>query len=279
MRPNQLWLDLAGPELRVWVDERLMLAQARGSTQQRMGFFREIPLFHLAPASAHPMGWSSFPWSDLQGKFRLENDFWMALDAARFAFLQERPEKFSVPLSYELPLASDVVFYAGTFTPWHQGHQACLQLAPTHLPLIICPDKNPHKPLTTHQDVVSFFLQLKQTIQQQATLKHLPLYPGFLLQQERNPTVSWVLRLKRARPDLRVHLLLGYDSFQQLPHWTDARDLIKLLSGIMVASRLENDGAHQQDCMAVQQHNPQLQIQFLGHHPFEHVSSSQLRQK
>ena len=92
-----------------------------------------------------------------------------------------------------------------------------------------------------------------------------------------NPTVNWVLRLKRHRPDLRVHLLIGYDSFKNLSTWTNATDLIKLISGLYVVSRLESDVTHEDDAAWALKNNPHIQIHFLGHHDHENVSATQLR--
>ena len=276
MRPNQLWLDIQGHQLRIWMDSRLQLATAKGTSTQRVGFFREIPLFFLPTASAHPMGWSSFPWEDLQGKFNVEKDFWPALETARLRFLNDHSENFAPPLSIELPLASDVVFFGGSFDPWHEGHTACIDLAPSEMPLIVCPDRNPHKPIKKEDDIIQHFLGLKKKIVT-STKRSLHVHPGFLLKTDPNPTVGWVLKLKRHRPDLRVHLLMGYDSFKGLANWTQADDLIKLLNGVMVASRLEQDVMHENDSKWALTLNPHLQIRFLGHHPHEAVSSTALR--
>ncbi|MBY0515824.1 MAG: adenylyltransferase/cytidyltransferase family protein [Bacteriovoracaceae bacterium] len=276
MRPNQFWLDLSKGTLRVWIDEKLQLAQAKGNVSQRVGFYRDTPLFYLPEASAKPMGWISYSWEDLQGKFNLEKDFWMGLEAARLTYINERPEKFLAPLSLEFPLASDVVFFGGTFDPWHQGHRACLEKVPQNLPLIICPDRNPQKPLKRDEDVFTFFNQLKTQIQKSGREK-LHIHPGFLLQTELNPTVRWVLRLKHHRPDLRVHLLMGHDSFKSLPTWIQAADLMKLISGLMVVSRLEEDSQHAIDSKWALDQNPNLEIKFMGHHDFEDISSTNLR--
>ncbi len=277
MRPSQLWLDLSGLDLKIWINEKLELASAKGSPTQRVGFFREIPLFHLPPASAHPMGWTAFGWEDLALKFHFEADFWPALDGARLRFLNERSESFTAPLSIEFPLASDVVFYGGTFDPWHDGHGACVDLAPNEFPLIVCPDRNPHKPLKTDKDILSFLCALKKQLKPLTRNHNIHLHPGFLLKNEPNPTVNWVLRIKRHRPDLRVHLMMGYDSFKNLSTWTNASDLVKLLSGVMVVSRLEDDAAHESDAAWIKSINGAIQVRFLGHHPHEAVSSTALR--
>ena len=81
---------------------------------------------------------------------------------------------------------------------------------------------------------------------------------------------------KSFRLHLRIHLLMGYDSFKNLSTWTEAHDLIRLISGVAVASRLEQDAQHATDSAWALTHNPQLQIKFLGHHPYEKVSSTEL---
>ena len=236
MKPDQLWLDLSKGDVRVWMGPTLHLAHARGSSTQRVGFFREIPIFALPESSAIPMGWTSFPWRDTLGKFGLEDEFWIALEAARFTFFATPVENntFIAPLAVDFPLASDVLFFGGTFDPWHEGHQACLDLAPKDLPLIVCPDRNPHKNSRVG-DGIGRYMTLQTLVPQQTNRF---LYPGFLLKEESNPTVNWVLRVKRNRPDLRIHLLMGHDNFSSLSTWNQAADLMKLLSGLYVVCLL-----------------------------------------
>lgn len=275
MRPNQLWLDFSHSQrLRVWVNEKLELASAKSVPAQRLGFFKEIPLYHLNPESARTLGWTSFAWEDVVGKFPLDKSFWPQLEAARLTLFEERPEKFLAPLMHELPLASDVAFYGGTFAPWHQGHGACVDLSPREMPLFVCPDRNPHKPLKTEADVVDHICSLSLQIHRSVS-RPVHVYPGFLLKGTHNPTVNWVLRLKQHRPDLRIHLLLGYDSFANLKTWTRASDLVALLSGVLVASRKELDQDHATDSAWPLSVNPKLSIKFLGHHAFEHLASSE----
>ena len=275
MKPDQLWLDLSQGDIRLWMGPTLSLAHAKGSSTQRVGFFREIPLFCLPPGSALPMSWTSFSWRDTIGKFGLEEEFWIALEAARFTIFATPVENnnFIPPLAIDFPLASDVVFYGGTFDPWHEGHLACLQLAPAELPLIICPDRNPHKNMRVG-DGIGRYMNLQQQVPQQT---HVHLYPGFLLKEEINPTVNWVLRVKRNRPDLRVHLLMGHDNFAGLASWNQASELMKLISGIYVVARLEPDQDHEKAKDWVLQQNPQMKVNYLGHHLHEDKSSSLLR--
>lgn len=275
MRPGQIWLDLSGPQLKIWMNQRLESPEERGHSFHRLGFFREIPLYHLPTSSAVPLGWISFHWTALQGKLDLEDDFWIALEAQRFGIFSHGREDapFAPPLGIEFPLASDIVFFGGTFDPWHQGHGACIERAPTNVPLLICPDRNPHKPLT-RGDAIPRYLKLLEEIPPRPNRY---LYPGHLVSDQHNPTVKWVLQVKRNRPDLRVRLLMGHDSFAALPTWTRTSELLKLLSGIYVVSRLEKDEERAEGEAWAKAQNPQLAIEFLGHHAHESVSSTKLR--
>lgn len=277
MRAEHLWLDLSKPKLRVWMGPTLQLAQARGSSQQRVGFYKEIPLYHLPESSALPMGWTSFAWQDTLGKFAFDENFWVGLEAARFSIFSVPNENTPLlpPLGIDFPLASDVMFFAGTFDPWHEGHRACLELAPKDFPLIICPDRNPHKPVRS-DDQLERYLALEKILPLQ---EGMHVYPGFLLKEGVNPTVNWVLRVKRNRPDLRLHLLMGHDSFASLSSWTQASELVKLLSGLQVVSRGESDEQRMAALDWVTAQDPQLKVKFLGHHSFENVSSTGLRLK
>lgn len=277
MKPDQLWLDLSKSDVRVWMGPTLELAHAKGSSHQRVGFYREIPLYHLPEGSALPMGWTSFHWRDTVGKFGLDEAFWIGLIALRFTIFSAPVDNntFTPPLAVDFPLASDVLFYGGTFDPWHEGHQSCLNLAPSELPLVVCPDRNPHKNMRVGDGIGRFLDLLKQIPLRAGQL----LYPGFLLKEETNPTVNWVLRVKRNRPDLRIHLLMGHDNFALLSTWNQASDLMKLLSGIQVVSRQESDADRDKAKAWVLEQNPKLTVTFLGHHPHEDKSSTNLRQK
>lgn len=276
MKPNQIWFDTSRNDLRVWIDAKLQLATAKGGSHQRTGFFRDIPLFYLPPQSAYPMGWTSFHWNDLVGKFHVDFDFWIALEAARLGLVQERPDEILAPLRVEFPLASEVVFFGGSFDPWHEGHASCLKLLPLDKKLIICPDRNPQKPIKEVKNIVTHVMDLTQKIKA-SSLRPLHIHPGFLLLNDKNPTISWVLRSKQRRPDLRISLLMGYDSFKGLPQWIKGHDLLKLLHCVYVVSRLETEDDKKRDLKLIRDIAPDLKVDFLGHHDHEDKSSTQLR--
>jgi hypothetical protein len=70
---------------------------------------------------------------------------------------------------------------------------------------------------------------------------------------------------------------MGHDSFVSLPGWNQASDLMKLISGISVVSRLEEDSTHLPGSQWALEQNPQLEIKFLGHHPYEGLASRHLK--
>ncbi len=171
--------------------------------------------------------------------------------------------------------ADEWVFYGGTFAPWHPGHQACLELIPPDKVCFILPDRNPLK-ANRMLDPVATILQISNRARfhpQQF------LVPTFLLMSERNPTVDWIERLHRSFPEQRLSLLLGFDSFENLPQWRRYEDLLRALYRIYVVSRLEND----QKALAAKERalkvNPDLSIVFLGRHPHEELSSTMIRNK
>jgi nicotinic acid mononucleotide adenylyltransferase len=167
------------------------------------------------------------------------------------------------------------VFYGGTFTPWHPGHQACLELLPSDKVCFILPDRNPLK--ANHDiDPVSKILEISNRA------KFHPkqfLVPTFLLLSEKNPTFDWIEQLHRSFPGQRLSLLLGFDSFENLPQWRRYEDLLRILYRIYVVSRLEDEHkAHAAKENALQA-NPQLSVVFLGRHPHEKHSSTLLNKK
>src|SRR5690606_21219193 len=98
-------------------------------------------------------------------------------------------------------------------------------------------------------------------------------------QQEKNPTVNWIEKLHREFPDKRLSLLLGHDSFESITTWIRANDLLPKLHKLFVVSRLEDDRKREQVAKKVQALAPNLEIEFLGHHDHEGLSSTELRRK
>lgn len=176
----------------------------------------------------------------------------------------------------DLTSANEIVFFGGSFNPWHDGHTTCIQLTPSHLPIIIIPDHNPFKEVVKKQDKLTSVPHIIERV------KHLNrnifVFDDFLKLNEKNPTYKWIEEVKRNFPLTHISLLLGYDNFETLPTWINAESLIKNLKGIYVASRLENDRDHELRANKIKEINPNIEIHFIGHHKHEHVTSTELRE-
>ncbi len=174
----------------------------------------------------------------------------------------------------ELTEAKEIVFFGGSFHPWHPGHKACVKLMPTNVALVIAPDHNPYKEFVADkknptQTIIADISELKGP---------KFVYDGFLSASEKNPTTRWVLELKKAFPDKGISLLIGFDSFMSIDRWIDGKGLLRTLDGLYVASRLEGSIEKKEQTQRVKKIAPELKIKFLGHHPFEDLSSTKLRE-
>lgn len=167
------------------------------------------------------------------------------------------------------------VFFGGSFNPWHQGHQACLELLPENKTCFVLPDINPHKE-EREFELVSTVL----TVSSRARFrKGQFLVPTFLLNRVKNPTVDWIERLRQEYPQQRLSLLMGFDSFSSLQNWTRSSELLKALSGLYVVSRLETDVQGDEMVREILKLAPHLKIELLGRHGHEELSSTDLRRR
>jgi nicotinic acid mononucleotide adenylyltransferase len=166
------------------------------------------------------------------------------------------------------------VFFGGTFNPWHEGHQSCLDLLAEEKLCLILPDRNPQKELRTSH-AVSDILELSSKAKFN---KNQFLVPTFLLLEKKNPTVEWIERLAKQYPEKKLSLLMGFDSFAHLRTWIRADELLKRLYAIYVVSRLENV-KERKEALDFVGDKGLTNVQFLGNHPYEDLSSTDFRKK
>lgn len=163
-------------------------------------------------------------------------------------------------------LENEVVFYPGTFNPWHLGHRACLDLCPSKS-IIVVPDFNPWKEGAERgrpwEQLKALLYSLSET--------NYSIYPGFLSKEEGNPTVSWFPKVNLKKKSL----LMGDDSFLSLHKWKDIDELAMHITTLYIAPRGAEGSALEEQVKRF----PQLKIVFLDHHDFEDVSSTNLRNK
>ena len=155
-----------------------------------------------------------------------------------------------------------VCFYGGSFSPWHRGHLACLELCPEENILVV-PDCNPWKSLRAGYRDWSYYLKLCYT------LENTPysLYPG-LLYGRSGFTVDWLPRTDFQEKSL----LIGADNFLVLDRWKDYPRLLQSLNRLYVVPRGEGDC--EKMARHLMEHNPLLEVIVLPRHPYEDLASS-----
>lgn len=165
------------------------------------------------------------------------------------------------------------VFYGGSFQPWHQGHQNCLNLLPQDKTCIIIPDINPQKDKVEFE-LVSRILEISSKCRLR---DHQYLCPTFLSQNRKNPSINWIEKIQELVPNKKISLLMGFDSIYSIHTWVRSEELLKKIFAIYIASRMESDEMQKEISEKILKINPNLKIIFLGRHDEEQLSSSKLR--
>lgn len=166
-------------------------------------------------------------------------------------------------------IKDSVTFFGGTFNPIHEGHLECLRLCPENN-IVMVLDRNPQKELRT----IDYFSELKMILKQLEN-KKCHLYPGFWLEEKKNPTNEWIAKV--TIPE--VNLLMGDDSFINFFNWIKPEIILKRLSKIYVVPRnhqLVHLGLVRDRCLSI---NPDLEVIFLSQHQYQNLSSTELRSK
>jgi nicotinate-nucleotide adenylyltransferase len=169
----------------------------------------------------------------------------------------------------------EVVYFGGSFNPFHQGHKACIELLPADKFLLICPDRNPQKDRVVSENDLQI---LYQTLKSELT-RDFHFYPGFWLQDKKNPTIDWISSVADIQPQLKNSLLIGFDSLRNFHTWVRAKDLASKLHCLYVVSRLETDQEKNDVIEMLKLAGIEVKIVFLGHHDYEDISSSEMRKK
>jgi nicotinate-nucleotide adenylyltransferase len=169
----------------------------------------------------------------------------------------------------------EVIFYGGSFNPFHLGHLECLKQLNLPQQVILVPDHNPLKDLRTIDSPLEFYEDLCQ----KTSGLCLGVYPGFLLQEKKNPTYFWMKELKSKYPQQKFSLLVGADSFMQFHRWVEYEKLLKLIETLYVVPRLVSDQELEVQTMQLKKISEATKIKILNHHLFEDISSTEIRKK
>lgn len=166
----------------------------------------------------------------------------------------------------------EVIFYGGSFNPWHPGHLSCLESCPSNN-IIVVPDYNPWKQ-NQDQSGRCFWDEYRTLCLE---LKDTPyaVYSGFWGLEDPNPTINWIPNIKAKNKGL----LLGDDSFCSIKSWKDSEVLITFLKTIYVVPRMHK----KEDVIKVRDEvvkiHPTMEVHILPEHEYMHESSTLLREK
>lgn len=161
----------------------------------------------------------------------------------------------------------EIVFYGGTFNPWHEGHTACLTLTPKKN-IIVIPDVSPWKEYRSSDpwgEYLSLVNRLKET--------PFALYPGFLAKENSNPTIDWIDHSQIQK----ISLLIGDDNFLKIKKWKESNRLLKRISVLYVAPRTERALSLIKYKDELEGEFKELKVEILKDHPYAHLSSTNLR--
>jgi nicotinate-nucleotide adenylyltransferase len=171
--------------------------------------------------------------------------------------------------------AKELVFFGGSFNPWHKGHSSCLELIARDKTVIVIPDHSPFKELTPMGEKLSQLEDIEKEIKKANSSAYL--FDGFLKENKQNPTFKWLSTLGDNFPTIKLSLLMGFDTFISLDKWHHANELLNLLDSIYIASRLDDTEIKEKQINILKKIAPNLKIQFLGRHDFEDQSSTEMR--
>ena len=190
----------------------------------------------------------------------------MSLDQKLINFIQSDQKLYT---------AKEIIFYGGSFNPWHDGHTACIKMAPQSSPLIIIPDNNPHKDLNQNK---SLEVEVINNIIAHNNL-NATVFLDFYQSSNKTPTVDWIKSLQDAFPEKKLSLLIGTDSLMNILSWKESTTLLTTLTSLYVVSRIDENYNIQAQVEKLKSKASELNLVFLGHHDFEDVSSSEIRSR
>jgi len=197
--------------------------------------------------------------------------FWRQMPSSHIDYRRvELPSLFvKKHLDYQ---KGEIIFFGGSFDPWHPGHMECLNICPSKN-IIVVPDYNPWKE-TAPLEGRCFWTQFHNLCM---ILKDTPygVYPGFWGLEDPNPTINWI-------PNIRAEskgLLLGDDSFCNILEWKDSRILITFLNIIYVIPRIHKKEEMEKIKRKVLEIHPNMIIEILPEHEFMQESSTLIREK
>ena len=185
---------------------------------------------------------------------------------------QEKPlPSFMMKRAWDSSL-DHVMFYPGSFNPWHQGHRFCLESGmktSPHFHFVVVPDCNPWKNTCSSACPWEHFRDICRKTENLFCC----IYPGFWGRGKKNHTVDWLPLVKVKKKGL----LLGGDGFLQLFQWKNHHSLLSSLDTLLVVQRTEYFDRLLEEKQKIEKNHPSLKVVLLKGNPFASLSSSSLR--
>ena len=236
---------------------------------------RPIEIDHSLKVKCRHLDKISIEWVELfdfiDASFEVQLELLMALGRF-FSFMPGESSSQANDLPKNIckfnNISETVTFYGGSFKPFHQGHQACLDLCPEEN-IIVIPDLNPLKEKKNNQIVLKDYLDLVQKL----SVNKVSLYPGFLGKNELNPTVDW---LPFVQSKIK-NLLVGDDTFLDFQKWKNPQELFLHINKLYVVPRNFTHNDYQSQINWIKSLNQKIDIIILPEHPFMDISSTKIR--
>lgn len=227
-----------------------------------------------------PSGVEVFLWSELAVKHVKDlNDVkdpkivFEALSAF-FPAMPTAVDEFTKHRTLGAKVATHKVFFGGSFSPWHEGHEACLKLireAQPDVEIVIVPDRNPWKNYEQGSSLEDYFSLIEK-----ANVFGASVYPGFLILEQPNPTIDWMREVRGKKS-----LLVGADHLRDFRKWKNYLELLNTLKTLFIAPRTLS-GSDYDDLEKIRgdlQKETKTPLVLLSRHAYEDLSSTEIRQK
>ena len=102
---------------------------------------------------------------------------------------------------HQLTNKNEIVFFGGSFNPWHEGHSECIRLLDSSKPLVVIPDRNPRKEVGANDN-----LNLEEITRKIKQLKvNVYIYDEFYLLKRKTQQLIGFMTLKTLYQRLNFH--------------------------------------------------------------------------
>lgn len=182
-----------------------------------------------------------------------------------------------MPGSIESRDETKLVFFGGSFNPWHEGHEECVRQFCEYInnnELIIVPDTSPWKEADNRVESFCYYKAYKD-LESKLLKYQVRIFPGFWGKERPNPTIDWVKKVKAEN----IGFLVGDDQFASIHKWKDSKELLNILDNLFVVPRNLKDNERDKIKEEILGVANNLNIIILNDHEFRHISSTEIRKK